>query len=429
MSRYKKNIDRYSGSSRTHFEELSNVLCKQGIIKEPIRRGFFGNLIEGQTMESQSLRWLASERSRIANLFIQSPNLSHEEKVALIRDKYGTTLGNAIVPVIEDMGLSSLVQKATTMNLAPEERVMLLLQLGLIAEAIPQLREMRSQSYHSKHNQIIIINNLAYCLAKLEKSELQEAFDLAQEAMDMAQEDELKAMTNDTLALILFKMGDYNNALSKVTSAYESYSRLDREMPMIHYRFWQIYQKIGEITLAEHHLRLACKLVGGPRRLGPSVSLIELAVGEDEVAEIIDDWLAANGALVRLACLFEQELRPSFRNKVPESEQEISDMVETILRAASVDCLREGPRMSYSAKEYVPDFLAVRLNTIVEIKFVSTKPAMKRIIAEINDDKAAYLSNYPRVLFIIYDLGFIIDVLQFTQGLEEVGVQVLVIKQ
>lgn len=45
-----------------------------------------------------------------------------------------------------------------------------------------------------------------------------------------------------------------------------------------------------------------------------------------------------------------------------------------------------------------------------------------------NDDKAACLTHYPRVLFVVYDLGFIADVPRFRQGIEAVGVDVRVVK-
>lgn len=429
MSPKKNDKNPSSEDSQNHFEKLTEVLRRQGIIKEPGRRGFFGNILDGPTLESQALRWLISERSRIANLFAQQDiALSSQMQSQLLREQYGPALTGALLPVIEDVGLTSMILRGRNMDLPIVERVNVLTQLGLIAEAIPLLRGLQNQLV-TERNKIICANNLAYCLARQEEPDLQEAVEIAQRALSRTTNDELVAMISDTLAFAFFRLGEYEKARQKIDVALDAHRRLNKDNPVVHYHYWQICAATCEKRLAENHLRIACKLVGGPYRLARSVNLVELAVGEDEVIEIINSWLAENsGILVRLGNLFESQLRPALRRSRPSSEKQISDVVETILRVAFVDPQRESVRIQYSGKGYIPDFVLPRLGTVIEVKFVGNESASRRIIAEINDDKCAYLSEYPRIFFLVYDLGFISDIRLFSKDIEDVGVCVLIVK-
>ena len=158
--------------------------------------------------------------------------------------------------------------------------------------------------------------------------------------MSRAKDSEPLAMTSDTLAFIFLKLGKYEKASQKINVTLEKYRELSMENPVVHYHCWQIYTKAGKSISAENHPRAACKLVGGPHRLASSLNLVGLAVGEDEVIEMIDSWLAGNIMLFRLGNLFESEFRLASSKSPPSSESQVSDVVETILRAAGMDPLR-----------------------------------------------------------------------------------------
>jgi hypothetical protein len=66
-----------------------------------------------------------------------------------------------------------------------------------------------------------------------------------------------------------------------------------------------------------------------------------------------------------------------------------------------------GQTVPYSTKRYIPDFTFDSLGLAVEIKLCNRPGREKEIIDEINSDIVGYQSSYERILFVIYDLGFI----------------------
>ena len=122
--------------------------------------------------------------------------------------------------------------------------------------------------------------------------------------------------------------------------------------------------------------------------------------------------------IMKVLGLIEHKLRKVIRT-VPEREKEIQDAVETLLIAADVPYVREGPSIDYSSKKYVPDFSLQRLDLVLEVKLCKRQEREKELIAEINDDILAYGSEYGNTLFVIYDLGHIRNVDQFTGAFED----------
>jgi hypothetical protein len=95
-----------------------------------------------------------------------------------------------------------------------------------------------------------------------------------------------------------------------------------------------------------------------------------------------------------------------------------------------IDYDREVGRVKVSIKEVVPDFVLPKLSLAIEVKFAKTDTKAKTIVDEINADIQAYGRGYAHLLFIVYDLGTIRDVLEFTRDLESVeGVEVIIVKQ
>ena len=137
----------------------------------------------------------------------------------------------------------------------------------------------------------------------------------------------------------------------------------------------------------------------------------------DKSEEIIKDVL---GVLT-------SKLRATFR-EVPENEKEVQEKVDTVLNVSNFNYSREKVSIPYSSKHYVPDFTFEVENTTLEIKICSRKGKEKEIIDEINADIKAYKTRYKKLIFVIYDIGFIRDLPQFKQDIEnqeEVYIEVI----
>jgi hypothetical protein len=129
-----------------------------------------------------------------------------------------------------------------------------------------------------------------------------------------------------------------------------------------------------------------------------------------------------------LANLRRAMLRP------PECEKDVQDVVETLLigrgYSKGTDYDRETGRVKYSGKEFVPDFIIPSQSIAVELKLVGDAKRVKDVIDEMNADIPAFRTRYERVLFVVYDLGFIRDEYEFRSGLEKNdGVDVCLVKQ
>ena len=119
--------------------------------------------------------------------------------------------------------------------------------------------------------------------------------------------------------------------------------------------------------------------------------------------------------------------------KVPEREVDVQDTIEQLMIGRGMqkgaDYDREVGRVKYSAKEAVPDFIVNRLSLAIEVKLVKSAERIKRLIDEISADIASYSKAYRQLLFVIYDLGYIQDEVEFRQDLESASnVSVIVVK-
>ncbi|HJW41542.1 MAG TPA: hypothetical protein VJ476_09985 [Rhizomicrobium sp.] len=120
--------------------------------------------------------------------------------------------------------------------------------------------------------------------------------------------------------------------------------------------------------------------------------------------------------------------------RVPTCEKDVQDVIETLFIGRGDqkgrDYDRETGRVKFSGKEFVPDFVIPSELIAIEVKFVGELGRAKAVIDEMNADVIAFLTKYQRVLFVVYDLGFVRDVNEFGAGLEATaGVSVCVIKQ
>lgn len=115
--------------------------------------------------------------------------------------------------------------------------------------------------------------------------------------------------------------------------------------------------------------------------------------------------------------------------ETPTREKQIQDALEVMLRSKGLDYKREKERIVYSTTSFVPDFTIESLDVAIEVKLCRAGDKERLIVNEINADIPAYQSRFGRCLFIVYDLGFIRDVGQFTSSIGlNPNIDILVVK-
>ena len=96
--------------------------------------------------------------------------------------------------------------------------------------------------------------------------------------------------------------------------------------------------------------------------------------------------------------------------------------------AKGVDYDRESGKFEFSGKGYIPDFIMPKMSLCIEVKLLK-EGRKSRIIEEISADMTAYKKEYDRQLYVIYDLGFIQNEIEFKRDIEmSEGVKVIIIK-
>ena len=125
-----------------------------------------------------------------------------------------------------------------------------------------------------------------------------------------------------------------------------------------------------------------------------------------------------------------KNLRKNVINR-PNEEKDIQNIIAIMLNSKGYSYEREIVRISYSAKEFIPDFTFDDLNAVLEVKFCKTDKKEKDLVDEINADILAYLTRYSNLTFLIYDMGIIRDVDAFSKDIEKNNprIKVLIVKQ
>ena len=123
-------------------------------------------------------------------------------------------------------------------------------------------------------------------------------------------------------------------------------------------------------------------------------------------------------SIIKIVHLLEHKLRKMIREQ-PSDEKDVQNIVEKLLIASDTEYKREFPVISYSSKNYIPDFSFSRISLALEIKICNRKGREKELIKEINDDIMAYSKVFSNLLFLIYDLGLIRDVELFSREFEK----------
>lgn len=119
--------------------------------------------------------------------------------------------------------------------------------------------------------------------------------------------------------------------------------------------------------------------------------------------------------------------------EIPKKEKDIQNAVEQLLIGKGfnkgIDYDRETGRIKVSIKESIPDFIFLKLDLALELKFSTTKDKSKTIVDEINADIQVYSKKYQNILFLVYDLGSIRDENEFKNGIEnKTSINVIIVK-
>jgi len=117
----------------------------------------------------------------------------------------------------------------------------------------------------------------------------------------------------------------------------------------------------------------------------------------------------------------------------PEGEVEVQNAIESLLIGRGyqkpMDYDREAGKVKFSGREFIPDFIFKSYDLALEVKLIKARGDVSKCIEEMSADIPAYLSVYKHLLFCVYDLGEIRDVIEFQDGLQkQAGVRVCVIK-
>lgn len=120
-----------------------------------------------------------------------------------------------------------------------------------------------------------------------------------------------------------------------------------------------------------------------------------------------------SGGIRTLLDLLEHGLAKAFRGE-PETERDVGNGFEGLLVGTGLAYERESDPMVHSSGKYAPDFTFPVLQTALKLKLCRRPGREHEIITEINDEIPAYRTKYPRILFGVYDLGFIQDPNQFS---------------
>ena len=118
---------------------------------------------------------------------------------------------------------------------------------------------------------------------------------------------------------------------------------------------------------------------------------------------------------------------------IPDKEKEIQNSIEQLFIGRGwnkgIDYDRETGKFEFSGREYIPDFVIPKLELCIEVKLLKENRKSK-VIEEISADVTAYSKQYKRIIFVVYDLGYIRDETEFRRDIENAkdDVKVIIVK-
>ena len=172
----------------------------------------------------------------------------------------------------------------------------------------------------------------------------------------------------------------------------------------------QIVRQAPKVARGEHGARGLLSLLADSR-----LKAVPAAVAAAEITRIMSDALPL-----------------CFQSSRPDSERELQDAMEAILKSAEQRLEREGPAVAYSLVRTIPDFAMTETDKIlyIEVKLVKNRDTMRYAIKSIAESSSYYVDQGAYVLFLVYDTNrHIVDDLQFKEPFErKTNVQVAIVR-
>ncbi len=112
---------------------------------------------------------------------------------------------------------------------------------------------------------------------------------------------------------------------------------------------------------------------------------------------------------MEIRAAIKRALRTHFIENEPSEEKKVQDAVEAILTTIGVSYTREKETSPVGEKAFKPDFVVEGEGMAIEVKLAKGGHGAPKIQEEISADIHGYRQRWPRVLFVIYDLGTIRD--------------------
>jgi hypothetical protein len=107
--------------------------------------------------------------------------------------------------------------------------------------------------------------------------------------------------------------------------------------------------------------------------------------------------------------------------RLPEKESDVHSRIEAILKCHYPGLISKPP-LAKPIKNFEPDTGLPSTKTLIEYKFVSTKPEAKRVVDEILADVSGYRSrDWMNLLFVIYETHRLMPEEEWTNLLHECG--------
>lgn len=164
-------------------------------------------------------------------------------------------------------------------------------------------------------------------------------------------------------------------------------------------QLYELHQRFARQTLDV--LRAMIEKHAGPAAEGshPPDGFLSLVSGSrltQEPAEIYAENIIG---------ILRKDLPLRFQSSDPTGERELQDAIEAALNSAGERLRREGPAVSYSVVETVPDFSSeeVRDDLYVEAKLVKDRDSLRYAVKSIGEASSYYVDAGAWALFIVYD--------------------------
>jgi len=93
----------------------------------------------------------------------------------------------------------------------------------------------------------------------------------------------------------------------------------------------------------------------------------------------------------------------AFQSHEADSEREVQDAVEAILRTDPSPWLREGPLLPFSVVTTKPDFSQEGPRIFIEVKYPKARERLNSVITEVTSRITVYRHQGAAALFLVYD--------------------------